>query len=201
MLFLGRLMMAAPAMLLGVLVYLWSRQLFGVYGGLMSLTLYAFSPTMLANNFLATSDSFAAFFFTAAVWSVWALLHRITMFTLVATGLTISGLLLSKYSGVIIIPVSLILFGIRLLDTRPLLIRIGKPCEIHGRARQIPFVVAVMLVEAFTVFLVIWASYGFRYSAFAPGMVQSAHGLQRQEREATADACDVGWADRSAVEL
>ncbi len=73
MLLQGRAMIGLLSVALGLLVYLWSRQLFGPIGGLISLALYAFSPTMLSHGFLATADLSTALFFTAAVWTLWAL--------------------------------------------------------------------------------------------------------------------------------
>ena len=77
----SRIMMALPGAILGMLVYLWSRRLFGPWGGLLSLAVYAFSPTMLANGFLTTSDLFAALFFLAAVWALWTMLHAVSLRT------------------------------------------------------------------------------------------------------------------------
>ena len=51
MLLAGRLMTAALAVALGLLIFAWSRALFGTLAGLVSLTLFVFSPTMLATVF------------------------------------------------------------------------------------------------------------------------------------------------------
>src|SRR5438094_241796 len=52
----GRATMAVLGIALGLLVYAWSRRLFGATGGIVSVALYAFCPTLLANGPLATSD-------------------------------------------------------------------------------------------------------------------------------------------------
>src|SRR5258708_25458314 len=52
----ARMMVALAGALLGILVFFWSRQLFGTVGGWVSLVVFAFSPTMLAHGALATSD-------------------------------------------------------------------------------------------------------------------------------------------------
>ena len=67
MLLQGRVMTALLGVTLGLLVYAWSRRLFGRLGGLLSLALFAFSPTMLTHGFLITSDMASALFFTASV--------------------------------------------------------------------------------------------------------------------------------------
>jgi hypothetical protein len=170
----GRAMMAVGSAVLGLLVYVWSRQLFGTYGGLISLTLYAFSPTMLANGFLATSDLFAALFFTAAMAALWALLQRVTALTLLAACVTMAGLLLSKFSGILIAPIGLLLLAVRLLNPEPVQIKLGRTWEVPGRLKQGSLFAAIMLAEILAVAAIIWASYGCRFSAFASGAQEVA---------------------------
>jgi 4-amino-4-deoxy-L-arabinose transferase-like glycosyltransferase len=169
MLWRGRLAMTVPSVALAVLVYLWSRSLFGPWGGLVSLTLYAFSPTMLAHGFLTTSDMGAALFLTAATWAQWNLLHRVSPLSIAVACVAVAGLLLSKLSGVIVIPICLLLVGVRLLNPEPLRATLHRSYEVLGRWRQLVVLVAAALAETLGVAAIIWASYGFRYSAFAPG--------------------------------
>ncbi|HVU87093.1 MAG TPA: glycosyltransferase family 39 protein [Pirellulales bacterium] len=163
-----RAMMAIPSALLALLVYLWSRRIFGAVGGLISLALYAFSPAMLANGFLVTSDLPATFFFTASSAAVWALLHRVSCLTLVAALVSLSGLVLSKYSGLLIIPMALAMVAVRLTRATPLQIPLLTRHEINGRPRQSLVFAAIAIVQFLGVVLLVWASYGFRYSMFAP---------------------------------
>ncbi len=164
----GRAMTGLASVALGLVVYLWSRKLFGAYGGLISLVLYAFSPAILANGFLATSDLLATLFFTLSVGSVWLLLHRVTPPGLVAACLALSGLMLSKFSGVLIVPIAAILVAIRFSDSAPVQWRIGRPREVSGVGPQLALFAGTALAEVLGVCLVIWASYGFRYSALCP---------------------------------
>jgi hypothetical protein len=163
MFFLGRAMIGLLSAALGAIVYFWSRQLFGPVGGLISLTLYVFSPTMLANGFLVTADLASALFFSAAAWALWALLHRISPLTITACGFTSAGLLLSKFSGVLIAPMGLLLLFLRLCNPQPVVLEVGSRREIHGRLKQLTVLCGTMLVEVVIVGLLIWASYGFRY--------------------------------------
>ena len=45
----ARLAMLVPGLVLGLVVYTWSRRLWGPSGALLSLTVYALSPTILAH--------------------------------------------------------------------------------------------------------------------------------------------------------
>ncbi|HEY2826597.1 MAG TPA: glycosyltransferase family 39 protein, partial [Pirellulales bacterium] len=168
MIFQGRVMTGLLSVALGAIVYFWSRQLFGALGGLISLTLYAFSPTILANGFLMTTDLAAALFFSAAMWTWWTLLHRISVLSLVLAGFSVAGLLLSKFSGVLIFPMILLLLAIRLLNDQPLHWAVGRRREINGRLKQLAVFSVVLLVQAAMIDLIIWGSYGFRYSMLNP---------------------------------
>jgi len=166
----ARPMIGLASVGLGLLVYLWSRGLFGAVGGLVSLTLYTFSPAMLANGFLATSDLLASFFFLASMGAVWRVLGRVSLLNLLAASVSIAGLLLSKMSGVLIVPMAGVLLLLRFADLSPVIFEIGRRREIRGLAAQFrAFVAAALMITAGVVF-VIYASYGFRYAAFAPAV-------------------------------
>jgi hypothetical protein len=170
MLLRARAMTSVFGVALALLVYAWSRQLFGPLAGLVSLTLFTFSPTMLAHGFLVTSDMASALFFTAAVGSLWRLLHRLSIVGLLTSCCALSGLFLSKFSAPIIVPIGLLLVAVRITAGAPLIVGRGAGREIHGRARQLAVFVGVVHLLVLAVALSIWASYGFRYSTNNPGL-------------------------------
>lgn len=55
----------------GFFVYLWSRQLFGAGGGLLSLALWAFSPSVLGHDGWVTMDAPLAALSTGALFFLW----------------------------------------------------------------------------------------------------------------------------------
>ncbi len=161
-----RWMMVLPAMLMGFLVYFWSGTLFGPYGGLLSLALFTFSPTMLANDFLTTSDLLVALFFTATIGALWKLLHRVSPGTVVLAGLALSGLCLAKFSAPLILPMAALLILVRLFNRQPLIVALGRPRDVSGVWRQLAVFAAVAIFEVFFVVCAIWVAYGFRYDAY-----------------------------------
>jgi len=161
----GRGAMALLTAGLGLMVFLWSRRLNGTVGGLLSLALFAFCPTMLSHGALATSDAAASFFFLAAVGAIWALLHRLNPGRLLLSCAALGGLALSKMSAPLIVPMAALLVVIRLWHGSPLPTWRGR--EIRGRPRLLAAFLAAAAVHVLAVGLVIWAAYGFRYSAFA----------------------------------
>ena len=75
--------------------------------------------------------------------------------------------LLCKLSGVLLLPMNVVLLGMRMLDSGPVLIALGRSRLLSGRAAELLIFIAVGAGEAMAVALLIWASFGFRYSAFA----------------------------------
>lgn len=157
----ARGVMALWSVALGILVFAWTRRLWGEVGALIALALLVFSPTMLAHGPLVTSDMTAAFFLLAATAAFWRLLDapspgRLAVSTLV-TGLAA----VAKFSFVILGPVFVVLILLRALLHRldgglraGWWIRTAGHCGLH-------------VVVAFGI---IWASFGFRLSGFAPGL-------------------------------
>ena len=95
----GRLMMSLFGAALCLLIFAWTRSLFGTIPGLISETIMAFDPNMLGHSALVTSDVAAAFFFTAAVWALWRLLYVVRIGTFVLAGLSVAALFLTKMSA------------------------------------------------------------------------------------------------------
>lgn len=164
----GRAASGLLAVALGALVWLWARRLFGPAGGFLALILFVFSPTILANGALMTSDTASSLFFLASVMCLWRALQRLSPGRLVLSGIVMGGLAVSKMSAVLIVPIALILALARVIDGRPLPVGSGNPPrQLIGRARQTLAIVAAAALHVVIVVAVIWASYGFRYSAFS----------------------------------
>ena len=188
----ARCVVAGMSVLLGILIYLWSSRLFGAAGGLLSLTLFAFSPIMLSHGMLATSDAIATFFFLASVGAWWRLLHRPGVGTLALSCLATAGLFTSKMSAPLVIGMMLVMAAVwawkarhfqflgldfplqdacsvpadPAADAAPAGRRSAKDWGRWGRAAAITGV--LLLVHGVVVYAAIWMMYGFRYSMFAP---------------------------------
>ena len=166
----GRAVIAILGVILGALVFAWTRRLVSPAGAWVSLVLFVFSPTLLAHGGLATSDMASALFFTGATGAMWAALHRVTPLTVLGGAVLLAGAFLSKLSAPILVPVALVMIAVRLAGGRPLAVGVrGTPVEYTGRGRQIAILSGVAVVFAVVTFAIVWASFGFRYSAFAAG--------------------------------
>lgn len=168
MLLSGRAMMALMAVGLGVLVYAWSRTLFGPLGGLISLLLFAFSPSMLAHGSLMTSDLPVTLFVSAAVWSIWTMMQRLTIGTVVVSAAAIAAALLSKLSGLVVLPIAVLLLVIRLASRRPLRVSLFGEFYVRAPMQQLAVLGVAIMIQAVVVLAVLWSFYDFRYPAFGP---------------------------------
>lgn len=97
-----------PILIVSVLfalgVFLWSRKLFGPVAAFGALTLYCFSPDILAHSSLATSDIAVAFFFFLTHVSFWFYLKNTGASSLAATGIFAGLSFLCKFSSVLLFP-------------------------------------------------------------------------------------------------
>jgi hypothetical protein len=88
---------------------------------------------------------------------------------IVASGaVLVAGCLLSKLSGPILAPIVVTMLAIRLIDGRPIVVSLrATPIEYGGRARQLLVILGVLAACSLVAWGLVWASYGFRYGAFA----------------------------------
>ncbi len=162
----GRAMIVTLSLLLGGLVYAWSKAAWGRAGGLLSLALYSLSPTMLAHARLVTADLTAALFFLLATGALWRLLERVTPARFAGAALAIAALILSKMSGVLILPIAAILVALRLARRHPLELAWGaRQRSIMPRGRRALVIAALAIAVVAVVLGAVWSVYGGRYSA------------------------------------
>lgn len=137
---------------LGLLVFAWARLLWGLPSGFLALTMHALSPTLLAHGPLVTSDTAAAFFLLAACGAWWRALERPTSGRIALSGLATGGCAVAKFS-VVLLPFMFAPLAVWALYRR----RIG------WRA-----LIALAAANVALPMLVIWASFGFRYTPAGP---------------------------------
>lgn len=164
----GRAMIVLLSVALGVLVFAWSRRLFGDTGGLISLAFYTFSPTVLSGATLVTSDMAMALALLLATGAVWRVCHRVTPVSVLLAGLAVGLLAVSKMSAPLIVPIAAIMVAASLVWRAPMNAGFSSPLAIpvRGLARRTAFLAIAAGACAVIAIVVVWASFGFRYSAF-----------------------------------
>ena len=160
----GRLMILALGVALALLVYFWTRELFGIAGGVLALALYAFDPNFLAHSALVTTDVGVALFMFGAVYFLWRACRRLDAWSGILTALFFALAFVTKFSAVLLVPIFAFI-GLGRIFSRD-----EWPCRrlpLATKARKaLAFAALLGLCGAMT-FVTIWAIYGFRYSAMA----------------------------------
>jgi 4-amino-4-deoxy-L-arabinose transferase-like glycosyltransferase len=163
-LFLGRAMIALVSAATGLLVFFWSRALFGWGGGFFSLVLFVFCPTFLAHGALATSDVVMTFFFIASAGAWWWHLQRPGAAGAALSAITLGLAFVAKFSAVLLPPILLLITAVwAAREAR----RAGWRLPVRRLART-------TLLHAAVAWALIWCFYGFRFSAFAPELADGA---------------------------
>jgi 4-amino-4-deoxy-L-arabinose transferase-like glycosyltransferase len=174
LLYAGRAMIVVWGVVLGVLVFFWTRELFGDVAAAIALVAYTISPNLAAHARLVTTDFGEACFFFGAVYFLWRFCRpadvplplarrrksraptapppspsaRAGRRDLAAAALCAALAVVTKFSGVVLAPVLLLLLVVAVVRSRLTLARAA----------------AVAGTFAVAAFVVIWATYGFRYA-------------------------------------
>ena len=163
----GRAAMTLWGVTVGLLVFFWSRRLWGDAGGLLSLALCTASTTMLAHGPLVTSDMAAAFCLLAASGAFWRHLRKPSAGRL-ALSLALTGLTsVAKFSVILLPGVYALLLAAHWM----------LPCASPRRTALREAGKAALLTAAHcgVACLFVWAAFGFRYKAEALGLPALHH--------------------------
>jgi hypothetical protein len=153
-------------LLLLMIAFLIAQEMFGTTAGFVALGLLVFDPTLLAHGAVVTTDAAQACFLLASIYAFYRYVKAPCVSRLVITGLAVGLALASKHSAVLVIPMLVILAVVELFgqrkspDSKPQL-PVGKQALRYAAALIVVCVIAVTIL---------WAAYGFRYSARESGL-------------------------------
>lgn len=157
LLILARLPFIIISMIFALYVYYWSKQLYGLKSGLLALVLYTFNTSILSQSNLALTDFTATFFIFVTMYYYWKYVALNQKKYLYITSIFFGLSLMSKLTGLILIPVLsiLIIYDLfkRKLNSKNLFSGIKKIFII--------FIVG---------FLIIFAGYGFQFGTLKSAM-------------------------------
>ena len=91
-------------LLLGVIIFIWTRKLYGAYAGLFALTLFVFSPNFLAHGVFVATDVGATFAFLFATYFFIKYLQKQNNKNLLIAGIAFGIAQLMKFSLILLIP-------------------------------------------------------------------------------------------------
>ncbi len=108
--FLGRAAILIVTLLGGLVVFAWSRELFGEAAGAGAFLLYVLSPTVQAHGRLATLDAATATTLVAAFYALHRLGRDPRARWLVIAGVALGLAILTRFTALIVLPVFVLLF-------------------------------------------------------------------------------------------
>ncbi len=89
---------------LGIYIYKWTKELFGVKAGLLATLLFAFSPNFLAHSHYVTTDFGVAVFLFVSVYYFVKFLKKPSWWTVIAASIGFALASLAKFSAILLIP-------------------------------------------------------------------------------------------------
>jgi hypothetical protein len=173
LLLLARLPMIVLALLFGLVVFAFARDLTGPAGGVTALALYAFSPDLIAHGSLATLDVPVAGFLLTSAWLLWRARRR-PVLHLPLAGLALGAAVATKMSALAAVPVVLLLVVLSCWHAR-------RDAGPQRTIRLLGLGVAAALAVALIAIAVVWASYLVvdpRLHWATPPDLPAVHGLR-----------------------
>lgn len=165
LLFWARIPMVAIALLLGIYVFLWARDLFGEKAGLFALFLYSFSPDILAHARIVHTDLGVAAFLFISSYYLWRFFNKANKINLVLTGIFFGLALAAKFTALYFIPVYGLLFAVFIFNKQ-----LTKK-ESLNRLLNYAILLAVIL---FISVLILVLAYFFQLAAYPRGLAHVA---------------------------
>lgn len=160
-LFRTRMAASVLTVLLGLLIFIAGREMFGSGAGLISLAFFVFDPNFLAHGALVTTDIGITFFLFADVYAYYRYRQKPTIARLMLVGIATGLVFAAKHSGILIVPMLLALGIAELIR-----LAIAREKLLRPVLRTIAEVVVVSAISL----IVLWAFYGFRYAARPDGL-------------------------------
>lgn len=166
--FWAKVQMVLLALLLGGIIYLWSRRLFGIEAATASLFLFSLDPNIIAHSQIVHTDvAFTALFFTGSYF-FWRALERLTWSRLALSACFFGLAASTKYAYLAMLAVWGAVIVLRAFSAQPLECALGAPRVVVGRRQKAVLLCGIIFCSLIAAYCLIWAAYGFRFDAL-PG--------------------------------
>jgi hypothetical protein len=164
---LARLPILVLGVLLGLYVYCFTRREFGRPAALCALTLYAFSPNLIAHSQLATQDFLLSALAFVAATTFWRFTERPSLRLALLSGGAVALAAATKTTGVFLVPILGLVLLIRMI-VDPDALRwptISRVSHLRSpRLQQLLSVVVLVAIHGLLTLLVLNAAYFFEGS-------------------------------------
>jgi 4-amino-4-deoxy-L-arabinose transferase-like glycosyltransferase len=149
------------AILVALLAFLMTREMFGTGAGFITLALIVFEPNFLAHGALVTTDTGAAASLLASIFAFYRYVKSPSWGRIVVLGLAAGLFFIVKHSAVLL-PAMLILLAVTEL-LRPC--QAGDKTRLHQAAR----LAGGLVIAGIIAVGIMWLCYGYRYAARPAG--------------------------------
>jgi len=160
--FRARMAASIFALMTALLAFLTAREMFGTGAGFLALLLIVFEPNFLAHGALVTTDTGAACGLLASIYAFYRYVKSPSWGRIAVLGLAAGVFCITKHSAVLLPPMLILLAFTELLRRRQL----AGESRLHQALR----LAGVLVVAGVIAVAIMWAGYGFRYSARPAGM-------------------------------
>ncbi len=150
------------ALMTALLAFLSAREMFGTGAGFLTLLLVVFEPNFLAHGALVTTDTGAACGLLASIYAFYRYVKSPSWGRIAVLGLAAGIFFITKHSAVLL-PAMLALLAVTELLRRR---QAGDENRLHQAVR----LASASLIAGVVAVAIIWAGYGFRYSARPTGL-------------------------------
>lgn len=193
----ARFMNVLLGVLLGILLFCWSRELFGFWTATIVLGLYCLEPNILAHFGLMTIDAGVACFIFGTTYFLWRTTRRLNAPNLIGLLAFFALAQVSKFSALVLGPITMALLLTHALRNGVWPVTFGCGGELATRRHRVLAAFCIVLLSAFASYIAIWGTYRFQYAP-APrggGLERVVSGPNVHQR-VPITAAVMDWADQ-----
>jgi len=159
-LLLTRMAAATLTLLLALLVFMGTKEIFGMGAAFVALALLAFEPNLLAHGALVTTDAGLSCFMFASIYAFYRYVKAPSLWRLGVVGISAGLALAVKHTGILVFPILLLL---AICEA----VRYQKRTSGIKQALKLTASLGAITVIALAI---LWSFYGFRYAARPNGL-------------------------------
>lgn len=168
MMFRARMTASILTILLALLVFMATREFFGMGAAFIALTLIVFEPNLLAHGARVTTDAGLSCFLFATIYAFYRYVKAPSAWRLAVVGLAMGLALAAKHTGILVIPMLALLAICEVMRSRLAKQRYSDGAVGTGRYAGL---LAVSVIASVLIAVgVLWTSYGFRFAARPDGL-------------------------------
>jgi 4-amino-4-deoxy-L-arabinose transferase-like glycosyltransferase len=159
-----RMAAATLTLLLAVIVFFATREMFGTGAGFTALVLLVFDPNLLAHGALVTTDAGLSCFMFASIYAFYRFVKAPSLWRMAIVGIATGLALAVKHTGLLVFPILLLLSGYEVIRFQ---INASRERRAFREITKLAGALTGIVIIATTV---LWSFYGFRYAARPSGL-------------------------------